>query len=661
MKKPKVIRLSIILVEIAVIGLVATLLLTGPIQAKLDVGGNLPTCKDHWLTCFTLEHQITRILGVNPGGLWDGGYFFPFNKVSMLLNEPSWGVSLGVLPFWLILRDIFFINNIGGVLALILSWIAIYYFARALGVSRIYAFFAAFTFCLSSVSLALILDVYFFWPFFLIPILGCLSIKMLGSPKIIWGIVFGVIFGYLAWSAAQLVFMGGSFLAFFIIWWLWTKKELRKYLPHVYLAGIVAILISALPYISMYLVHRELKGGSSVAEQATYATNFANLLYTDMQWSRPLSIFNSLKLWENLPAYVKGETPIGVSAIILLFSLLFFLYFLLRRYPLKKGVLKTSKILFYYSLPLLLAALNIFILKIFIRQTHFSGIDIVGTFFCYLIFGFLLVFLRNRIVSALGFMPSFFFLYSIFALSLAFGSYYILADGRAMPSPTILVTALLPGFSGIRASARWGLMFSFAISLGVFSSFAFLKKGIVRGLAAIVIIFVSFTELFLGIYLGNMPEPRLNQWRPSETDIFLKQARGEGSVLELTSYPVPYSLGGPDMYSSLYHRRPIVTGEATIVPEIIRYYLYDLDSKLTPERISELRKIGARFWVLHKGEAISAEVLSDIERSGNFKQVAFFDHGEIIIYEDLDPGVEIEGLTVKTTRILRIFYESDIF
>jgi len=639
---PKVDRKLIIFVEIILLVLICLVLLAHPIYSKLHVGGNLPDCPDHWLTCFTLEHQITRILGMNPGGLWDGGYFFPFNKVSMLLNEPSWGVSVAVLPFWLVLRDIFFINNFAGIPALILSWIAICYFARALGVSRIYAFFAAFTFCLSSVSLALILDVYFFWPFFLIPLLGCLSIKMLGSPKIIWGIVFGVIFGYLAWSAAQLVFMGGSFLAFFIIWRLWTKKELRKYLPRVYLAGIVAILISALPYISMYLVHRELKGDSSVAEQVTYATNFANLLYTDMQWSRPLSIFNNLKLWENLPAYVKGETPIGVSVIILLFSILFFLYFLLRRYPLKKGVLKTSKILFYYSLPLLLAALNIFILKIFIRQTHFSGIDIAGTFFCYLIFGFLLVFLRNRIVSALGFMPFFFFLYSIFALSLAFGSYYILADGRAMPSPTILVTALLPGFSGIRASARWGLMFSFAISLGVFSSFAYLKKGIIRNLCALIIISVSFLDLFLGVPEGHLPKPQLHQWQPDRVDIFLKNTEGQGSVLELVSYPLFFR--GEDLYSSLYHHRPIVTGVATVLPGLTASYLYNRDMELTAEMLSKLRRFGARFWVVHRNEAVNKEIFGYISRNKDFREIASFENGDILVYEDLNPNVAIEEL-----------------
>jgi len=581
---------------------------------------------------------------MNPGGLWDGGYFFPFNKVSMLLNEPSWGVSLAVLPFWLILRDIFFINNFGGVLALILSWIAIYYFARALGVGRIYAFFTSFTFCLSAISLALILDVYFFWPFILIPLLGYLSIKMLDSPKIISGILFGVVFGYLAWSSAHLMFMGGSFLILFIIWRLWSKRELRNSLPCVYLAFLITILISALPYISMYVVQRGLKGGSSVAEQVSYATNFANLFYTETQWARPFSFFTHLRILEALPGYVKGESPIGVSAILLLFSLSVFLYFLLRRYPIKKGMLKSSGVLSYYSIPILLAALNIFILKIAIRQTHFSGIDIAGTFLFYSIFGSCLVFIRQRIIRALRFMPVFFFLYSLLALSLAFGSYYVLADGRAIPSPTILISAILPGFSGIRASARWGLMFSFAISIGAFSSLAYIKKRVIRRLLAAVIIVVSFTELFLGISFGKMPEVRLNQWRPSKVDIFLKQAKGGGSVLELSSYPLSYALGGPNLYSSLYHRRPIVTGEATVVPEIIRDYLYDPGKNLTPERISQLRKFGARFWVLHSGESINQEALKFVDKNKSLKEVAFFDRGGILIYEDLEPRIAINEL-----------------
>ena len=637
----KVIRPYIIVIEIILIVLIGLLLLAHPIYSRLHVGGNLPDCADHWLTCFTLEHQITRILGMNPGGLWDGGYFFPFNKVSMLLNEPSWGVSVAVLPFWLVLRDIFFINNFAGIPALILSWITVYYFAKALKVGRVYAFFAAFTFCLSSVCLELILNQYFFWPFFLIPLLGYLAIKIFDSPRIIRGVIFGIIFGYLAWSSAHLAVMGGSFLIFFIAWLYRTKRK-RGSLPVVFCASGVSILISFLPYLSMYMVHKELSGGSSVANQALHSTNFANLVYTDIYWKRPISFLGSLKPWENLPAYVKGETPIGVSVIILLFSLLFFLYFLLRRYPLKKGVLKTSKILFYYSLPLLLAALNIFILKIFIRQTHFSGIDIVGTFFCYLIFGFLLVFLRNRIVSALGFMPSFFFLYSIFALSLAFGSYYILADGRAMPSPTILVTALLPGFSGIRASARWGLMFSFAISLGVFSSFAYLKKGIIRNLCAIIVISVSFSDLFLGMPEGHIPKSQLHHWQPDRVDIFLKNTEGQGSVLELFSYPL--SFRGQDLYSSLYHHRPIVTGVATVLPRLTASYLYNQDMKLTAEMLSKLRGFGARFWVVHRDEAVNKEIFGYISRNKDFREIASFENGDILVYEDLNPNVAIEEL-----------------
>jgi hypothetical protein len=113
---------------------------------------------DSWFQCYILENQVTRILGMNPGGLWEGGLFYPFHRLSLLFDEPHWGVSLIVAPFWLFLKNIFPIYFLGGIFATVISWVLIYYLVKSIGGSKIWSFYAAAVFCLSGINFSLILQ-----------------------------------------------------------------------------------------------------------------------------------------------------------------------------------------------------------------------------------------------------------------------------------------------------------------------------------------------------------------------------------------------------------------------------------------------------------------------------------------------------------------------
>jgi len=597
---------------------------------------------DSWLKCSLLEYQITRILGVHPGGLWETMQFFPFHKVSLFFSEPTWGVSLAMVPLWLIKPNIFLLVCVMPVLAMIFSWMATYWFAIKLGCKRKYAFLASMTFCLSGVA-SLIMNRYFFWPFFLVPVLGCLIIKIFQSDKFVWPVLFGLGFGYLAWSSAHLFIMGGVFLLAFAIWKLWEIKFAKKKIVAIFIAFLIAFLLSALLYIPMYLVHREFSRPTVPGEQFFYATNFANLIHS--LFYHPFNPFNKLSFWNGLGKYAKGEQQIGISVAVFLLFIYFSLRFLFFIPPtkLKINLLSKIKMIAYYSFPILLAVINVWVLK---KVIDYASVDIFSTVLTYFVCGGLIVFFRHKLKAALRNLPFLFFVLAVIFALFAFGPYYITWGNKAIPSPLINVLFFTPGFSGIRAVARWGILLSFCLSLGVSLSLSNLKTNLGTKVFINLLIILSFLELFRGLQSFPASFQETYQWKPRPVDIFLKSLP-YGGVLELESYPIAPGLPrsknlGYEQYSALYHKKPVVTGNGALVPQVvIKYFRDQSGGKLDCVKVAEIRKFGARYWVLHMDKWPKEDNFNPNEDFCGLKRIARLDNGDILVYEDPDPQIAV--------------------
>ncbi|KPK97928.1 MAG: hypothetical protein AMJ95_06635 [Omnitrophica WOR_2 bacterium SM23_72] len=600
---------------------------------------------DWWHAYSTLELQITRILGLNPGGLWDGGYIFPFHKVSILTTEPAWGVSLMLVPFWLVTRNIFFLVGMGNWVALVLSWMASYWFAKGLGCKRLYAFLAAMTFSLSNVSTALIQQRYFFWTFFLIPISGYLLIRLFQTRKIIWGVLFGLSYGYLGWCSSHLFFMGGVFLAAFALWQLWSEHYERTLLKSVLFSFAIAFFICSPVYISQILVHRALGRPSAITDQFHNATNGFNILTNSLY--RPFNFLKNL----NLKPFRKGEVEIGISFVMLLTGCFYFFKEVFFPLEIKKKE-KSAASAFYYLAPGLLAGVNLLCLQHIKFLTGYD-VDILWTAIFYLFLGWPLVFFRDRIMRALENKAFFFLSLGVFFATIAFGPYYLSPENKLIPSPVILLLVFVPGFSGIRAIARWGLLFSFSVSLGVALGLSGPKKSLAGKLIVSFVLLAAFLEMFPGINHDTLPPLKLYEWKPREVDIFLKQQPKEGAVLELETYPIKDLTNlGYELYSSLYHKRPILTGYGAVIPPVTIDHLYEVDGTLDAERVASLRKFGARYWVLHLDKWPKKEKFDPPEDFYGLRRVAEFNGGKTLVYEDSDPKIAVTlfGLIKEDVR-----------
>jgi hypothetical protein len=223
------------------------------------------------------------------------------------------------------------------------------------------------------------------------------------------------------------------------------------------------------------------------------------------------------------------------------------------------------------------------------------------------------------------------------------GPYFVLADGSVIPSPALLL-ARLPGFSGIRASARWGLLCAFNAGLAAGCALNAIRPPPARHAAALLVILVIALDVrYPDAYLAPAGPPLT--WQPRAVDRFLLEAPGPGAVLEL---PVrPDEVEAARMRSRLHHRRPLVNGYAGGWPAFSAAHWTGPNvelwrtGNLGPADVEKLRAFGARFWVVHRGE-LSADAAANLsEAFGPVARVATLDDGRVVVYEDPAPAARV--------------------
>ena len=623
--------------------------LSGIISSDIFSISNRPHGMDSWFFCYQLQLLISKIVSFQPGNLWDGGFFFPFHETSLLFVEPAWGTAFLLAPVWFFTKNIFPIVAVGGISFLFLSWIFTFYFIRSLGGARLYSLFSTALFCMSGSMLSLLYHMAF-WPFFLIPLLGIITVKIFTSTRLLWGILWGVTFGFLAWSSAHLFLMGGSFLLCLVLWNVLFNRPTKKTFITLLAAFTLSGLIASALFIPMSLAWKNFNFTRTYEEPVMFACNWANLIYRG--W--PLLQFNLLPktpLWEYLRTHSNEQATVGMPIFLLISCIIIFITRLTNVTPFKKTC-ETSRWLAFFAIAItcgLWAFLSLWSLK---EKSLQSGLPLPvlasgTTYVCYMLSGGLLFIMRHRINTAAKHIDFFLLLIAIFFGFLMFGPYYITGNKNIVASPVAFLIYQVPGFSAIRVPSRWGTVFSFTLCVAVA---LFLSQNTNRKIKICLSSFI-FLALLETIPFLQMPDTRNlspYKWTPREIDVFLKSLPGNGAVLELESYPIDlfntdsnnslnYSL-----FSRLYHKKPIVVGYASFFPPFIARQLLSASDKLwSPRTIRFLRKFGAQYWVFHTENWPPEDIRSIAESKLSLKLIKQLDNGKTLVFENPSPRVSI--------------------
>jgi hypothetical protein len=644
------------LFEFVILTILAFLFLSDGFSTLFSSIESKPEWLDHWSFCYRLQNEVTRILGLNPGGIWDGGTYYPFHRISILFDETSWGVSLFIAPIWMVTRNIFSIFYLGGIFSILLLWVSIYYFVKSLGGTRICSFFAGAMSCLAGISMILISFHCVFWPFFFIPLLGIITLKIFSTSRLYWGVLWGLLYGYLAWSSAHLFVMGGVFLSLFILWNLLFNNRSRKVLLALLAGFVISGFIAGVVLGAIYLTYNKLGFYREYSQFHDYASNWANLIYKSFP-PMPFNPLAQIPFWEYLKTQAKGEIEIGIS-ILLLFSTVFIFIFRLKEPISSRAVNKHPKraLVAVVIMAVTFAFLNMQALVVRCRQSQMPLPNLATGLTClyYVTAGIIIYIFRNRIKSAIKHPDFFLLLTALFFGLLAFGPYYLTKNNLVVASPVAFLQYHIPGFSGIRATARWGLLLVFTLAIAVAMFLSKNAKTRLQQICAVIFMLLAILEVWPGFRIPNLKNLSPYQWTPRETDIFLKNLP-DGAVLEISAYPVDYeqrlssdNSTGYALFSRLYHKKPLVNGYASFWPKAMNTDLFGAAGQtLSAEEIDKLRKFGARYWVVHIENIDNVESWSPEERQlfkddlRGLKKIGELDKGKTLVYEDPDPKVSV--------------------
>jgi hypothetical protein len=580
---------------------------------------------DTWLYVYMLRVEIEKLLGEGPPGLWNGAFFYPLHEKSLLYTEPQWGVSLALLPVWLVTRDAFLTLGIAAVGAFVAGWIAAFAFARHLGASRVASVVAAVAFGTSSVFLTL-LGRTFFWPFALV-VMGLWVTDMLClSPGRLWIAAFALIFGALAWCSGHLTVMGLVFCAMQAAFCFHAGLASPGAAGRLTVAALSALALIAIPAVPQALALRESGFERTIDAQAMEALNLASFVSGYSSSSGTALARTGFK-----PA--PGEIVVGLPPAALAVATLAFLVALARARTFRKPG-RAALAVVIGTLPGLIAGIAL------PDRIGSAPVNRVATAVVYSTAGALIGLLWPRIVAVSRTPAGWMFSCAVVFALLALGPVVALGDGTAIPSPALLVSRL-PGFSAIRASGRWGFLcsFSLAVSAALWISTPRSPR-IVLGLAVVVLAAVA-ADAWKPARNVVLTQTGL-RWEPRAVDRALRELKDDGAVLELPVWAT--QIEAPRMVSRLYHRHPLVNGYGGTIPAFFQDHwaapAEDLRATgtLTPANVELLRAFGARWWVLHVSE-LDEKVRDRVPSAfGPVKQVAALDGGMVRIYEDPAPA-----------------------
>jgi hypothetical protein len=588
--------------------------------------------EDQWLYVYLLRTEIERVLGIDGGGIWNGWMFYPLHETSLLLTEPQWGVSLALLPFWLLSRDEFLTLGIGATGALLLGWIGAWAFARHLGASRLAAAVAALALGTSGAFTALLIRP-FFWPFpLVILILYAADRVALGGGRR-WIVAFALLFGALAWSSGHLTVMAIALVAAQVGFVFHARVAAPGAWKRLLAAAAGAAALAAIPIVQQMLVLSRHGFTRPLAIQAANPPNLSSFIGGYWSWVG-LSVVNL-----GLPPPT-GELVVGLPPFALAFATIAFAVRVARvdAGP-PRPLARIAALAALGAIPGVVAAVAL--------PDRIAGcaIDRTATALFYGAAGAVFVPLARRLAETLRSPAGWFYAAAAAFAVLAIGPFFRLGDDRAIPSPALLVCRL-PGFVAIRSSVRWSLACAFCLAISTALALAGRRSWArTAGTLALLLALVLDTVEYSQRPMPYLP-PASTTGEIRAVDAFLRDAPGPGAVIELPVYATQRE--GERMVQRFHHRRPLVNGYGGMVPAFFeRHWIPPADEfyargTMSPANVELLRGFGARFWVVHRNE-LAPNLRANVPDSfGPVRKVAAFEAGQVIVYEDPDPRARTE-------------------
>ncbi len=630
--------------ELAAIGLAALVVSWPWIKFVVAFGmnaGDMGDGADSMLYGYMLKVECLKLTGVDTSGFFDGGFFFPKHQSSLLYTEPTWATSVVVLPLWLWLEDPFKVIGLAAPLFLCAGWITTYWFLRKLDCSRVGAFFGTASLGLSAAWFG-VMPRPFFWPFWLVPLAGGLLIDVVRRSGWIRAAVLGTVVAWLAWSSAHLTVMGGTFLAALFAWLATTHGITRDAWRRIALVAVIASIGMATAFIPLMLALRSVGSHRDLTMQAGSVANVDAVIAC--RWSATAQWL----LGDARMSRVEAETIPGLVPLAALVAGAgaATLAILAARSKHDPAVANPAQRWKPRAVGAVAGAAILGIAWLSLGRT-IDGVtlDWTAAFTCWASILLLVLASWGRIRRVWREPAVMFLGLGALTLAMTFGPLWS-ATRPARASP-LLPLLRAPGFEGIRAVARWGVMAAFGVGGSAACVLSRFRAGPWRVVPWIAVAALLFDCVTAEHFRLAAPPIRSQAIEARLVDLFLKQVPGEGAVVELPLRLDRPAIAMRRVYSRFFHGRPTVNGWAGVHPDFVDVYMRAAevslirDGRLDPASISAVRHLGARFWVIHLDEMDTVARDGWPESLGDLRRVATSPDGKTLVYEDPSPRVDV--------------------
>ncbi|MEA3369338.1 MAG: hypothetical protein U9Q24_03170 [Candidatus Ratteibacteria bacterium] len=574
----------------------ASILATYPLITRMDTA--VKNLGDPLFNIWVLNWDIHKFLG-GVNNFFDANIFYPHTN-TLAYSDHLIPQALLALPVFLIRPQPIFIYNFLFILSFILSGLGMFFLVEYLTKNRFAAFLAGciFAFCpyrFGHLGHLQILSTQ--W----IPFVFLFFHKFIEKSKTRDLVFFSVFFILQALSCSYYaLFLGAAILTVFSLYLIKRRINLKKLLL-LASAGIITALILFPFFYPYYKFQKEMEFSRPISEVELYSAQAQNYLAVP-RGNRLLG-----KLTERFIGREAELFP-GIMVLILASMAIF-------KLPKRIDTKIISKLRFIAS-----KVLNVFIALNFasiLLLSRTGGFDFnLGSFNIsfhsirnplYLLF--FLIILRwlisrdKKKFLALDERGDIYLVLAISSFILSLGPALIISGGdKLINLPYLFLYNHIPGFQGLRVSARWSCFFIFSLSVlagfGAKRIFEALKKRqtiLKWGIGFLLFVFFVSESIYTPISYRDIPQavPSIYRW--------LAQEKGDFAIIELpmpvdgsrAHYEVMY------MYWSIYHWKSLVNGYSGFFPP--NYWPVNRTMQLFPtdEAIKTLKRLGVKYVIIH--------------------------------------------------------------
>ncbi len=599
---------------------------------------------DTLYSVFYIAQHIEKILSFNFKDYWTVNAFYPY-KDYMLLNDHQLGNALLAIPVYIISKDYILSYNIVLFLSFWLSGFFAYIFINYLTKNKIAGIFGGVIFAYNSYRMGHLSHISLLaaqW----IPLIFLYMHKL--KEKQNWKnlCLLGLFYIFQAISSLYYFLMINIFLIILFIWFLLiTNKDNIKKLFIWFTSAAAFILLILSPYIyKLFALQHLYKFKRDSNDILTYSSDIIHFFSVDSHNFLYRKIF-----FDSSSFSLEGMLFPGFIPLITVVFFLIGIFLGAQKEPEEK-TLKDSLFRKINLFSLLISILLFVIYFIAIKIRFGADFNFLGFMLNFrivigglLIYSLLFYFLTLK--SVLNFIKinwrTDYFPYLIIlfaALFLSMGPIIMICKLKISAGPYLLISKL-PGFSGIRAVARFYVFFSMAFAVIA----AFGIKEIIninrRYLWVCIILLPIIILEHFSYVIHHSPIDKKEQL-PSVYK-WLGEQKEKAIILEL---PLMYhdSNEGRYLYYSIYHKRTLINGYGGWTPWLFKK-LNELYYNDIPRFIEVIKKLNVNYIIVHLDYP---KIMGQIENEHlykikeNFRQIK--DYGNILVFEADNPSLELD-------------------